>query len=80
MVAKLNTMKHSQLWNGCGQEIEVERLGKCMLWWRLVNGEFYQFKIKHGFTTVIGEQSYSNIEALDNALRELKKKFKSILN
>lgn len=80
MVAKLNTMKHSQLWNGWGQEIEVERLGKCMLWWRLVNGEFYQFKIKHGFTTVIGEQSYSNIEALDNALRELKKKFKSILN
>lgn len=80
MVAKLNTMKHSQLWNGWGQEIEVERPGKCMLWWRLVNGEFYQFKIKHGFTTVIGEQSYSNIEALDNALRELKKKFKSILN
>lgn len=80
MVAKLNTMKHSQLWNGGGQEIEVERLGKCMLWWRLVNGEFYQFKIKHGFTTVIGEQSHSNIEALDNAFRELKKKFKSILN
>lgn len=79
MVAKLNTMKHSQLWD-VGQEIEVERLGKCMLWWRLVNGEFYQFKIKHGFTTVIGEQSYSNIEAIDNAFRELKKKFKSILN
>lgn len=72
-------MKNNQLWNG-GQGIEVERLGKCMLWWRLVNGEFYQFKIKHGFTTVIGEQSYSNIEALDNAFRELKKKFKSILN
>jgi hypothetical protein len=73
-------MKHNQLWNGGGREIEVERLGKCMLWWRLVNGEFYQFKIKHGFTTVIGEQSYRNIEALDSAFQELKKKFKSILN
>ena len=50
-----------------------------MLWWRLVNGEFYQFKIKHGSTTVIGEKSYSNIEAIDNAFRKLKK-FKSILN
>lgn len=62
-----------------GTPIEVERLGMCTAYRRTINGEFYQWKIKHGFTTVIGEQSYSNIEVLDNALVELKKRFKSIL-
>jgi hypothetical protein len=63
-----------------GTTIDVERLGKCTAYYRKVSGEFYQSKIKHGFTVVIGEPSYSNITDLDNAFLELKKKFKTILN
>lgn len=73
-------MKSNNSWYSDGTEIFVERIGRCSLYRRLINGEFYQFKIKYGFTTVIGEPSYDNVTALNNALIELKKKFKSILS
>ena len=62
-----------------GTPIEIERLGKCTAYRRIINGEFYQWKIKHGFVEVIGDFSIDNTKALDNALAALKKRFKSIL-
>lgn len=74
-------MKNNELWNdGGGQKVVVDRLGECRVWRRMYKHEFYQFKIQHGFTTVIGEPSYDNRTALNNAFSELKKHFKSILN
>ena len=58
----------------------IERLGRCTLYHRKINGEFFQWKIKHGFTDVVGDYAMDNIVALNNALNELKKKFKTILN
>ena len=58
--------------------IEIERLGKCTAYRRIINGEFYQWKIKYGFTEVIGDFAIDNVNALNNALAELKKKFKTI--
>ena len=58
--------------------IEIERLGKCTAYRRSINGEFYQWKIKYGFTEVIGDFAIDNVNALNNALAELKKKFKTI--
>ena len=63
-----------------GTPIEVERLGRCTAYRRTINGEFYQWKIKHGFTEVVGDYAISNVDALKNAMNELKKKFKTILN
>lgn len=63
-----------------GTPIEVERLGRCTAYRRTINGEFYQWKIKHGFTEVVGEYAISNVVALENAMAELKKRFKTILN
>ena len=63
-----------------GSPIEVERLGKCTAFLRIINGEFYQWKIKHGFTEVIGDFAIDNVNALNNAMVELKKIFKTILN
>lgn len=71
-------MKHNK-WSK-GTLINVKRLGECTLSKRVIDGEFNQFKIKYGLTAVIGEPSYDNATALDNALYELKKRFKSILN
>lgn len=62
-----------------GTPIEIERLGRCTAYRRIINGEFYQWKIKHGFTEVIGDYAIDNVNALNNALTELKKRFKSIL-
>lgn len=62
-----------------GTPIEIERLGRCTAYRRVINGEFYQWKIKYGFTEVVGEYSIDNVNALNNALAELKKRFKSIL-
>ena len=62
-----------------GTPIEIERLGKCTVYRRIINGEFYQWKIKYGFTEVIGDYAIDNVNALNNALAELKKRFKSIL-
>ena len=62
-----------------GTHIEVERLGRCTAYRRTINGEFYQWKIKHGFTEVVGDYAISNVDALKNAMAELKKRFKSIL-
>lgn len=62
-----------------GMPVEVERLGRCTAYRRTINGEFYQRKIKHGFTDVVGEYAMDNIVALNNTLNELKKRFKSIL-
>lgn len=64
---------------GCGTPIEVERLGMCTAYRRVINGEFYQWKIKHGFTEVIGDYAMDNVAALKNAMVELRKRFKSIL-
>lgn len=63
-----------------GTPVVIERLGRCTLYHRKINGEFHQFKIRSGFVTVVGEPSYGNLEALDNLFKELKHKFKSILN
>lgn len=63
-----------------GMPVEVERLGRCTAYRRTINGEFYQWKIKHGFTEVVGEYAMSNVDALNNALEELRNKFKTILN
>lgn len=63
-----------------GTPIEVERLGRCTAYRRTINGEFYQWKIKHGFTEVVGDYAISNADALKNALAELRNKFKTILN
>jgi len=62
-----------------GTPIEIERLGKCTAYRRIINREFYQWKIKYGFTEVIGDYAIDNVNALNNALAELKKRFKSIL-
>ena len=62
-----------------GTPIEIERLGKCTAYRRIINGEFYQWKIKYGFTEVIGDYAIENVAALNNAMAELKKRFKSIL-
>lgn len=61
-----------------GTPIEIERLGGCTAYRRTINGEFYQWKIKHGFDEVIGDFSIDNAKALGNAMVELKKRFKSI--
>ena len=63
-----------------GIPVEIERLGRCTAYRRTINGEFYQWKIKYGFTEVIGDYAIDNNKALDNALCELKKRFKTILN
>lgn len=63
-----------------GTPIEVERLGKCTAYRRIINGEFYQWKIKHGFTYIVGDYAIDNVVALENAMAELKKRFKTILN
>ena len=62
-----------------GTPIEIERLGRCTAYRRVINGEFYQWKIKYGFTEVIGDFAIDNVDALNNAMVELKKRFKSIL-
>jgi hypothetical protein len=65
---------------GSGTPIEVERLGRCTAYRRIINGEFYQWKIKFGFTEVIGEYAIGNADALQNAMLELKRRFNSILH
>lgn len=71
-------MKNSK-WSE-GTPIEIKRLGRCTAYRRIINGEFYQWKIKYGFTEVIGDYAMDNVAALNNAMVELKKKFKTILN
>ena len=61
-----------------GTPVEVERLGRCTAYRRTINGEFFQWKIKHGFTEVVGDYAISNVDALKNALEELRKQFKKI--
>ena len=63
-----------------GTPIVVERLGRCTAYRKTINGEFYQWKIKHGFTEVVGDYAISNVDALNNALVELKKRFKKIFD
>lgn len=63
-----------------GTPIEVERLGKCTAYRRIVRFEYYQWKIKYGFVEVIGDFSFDNMKAFDNALVELKKRFKKIFD
>ena len=63
-----------------GTPIEVERLGRCTAYRRTINGEFYQWKIKHGFTEAVGDYAISNVDALKNAMAELKKRFKKIFD
>lgn len=65
---------------GKGTPIDVERLGRCTAYRRTINGEFYQWKIKHGFTEVVGDYAISNVDALNNALVELRKHFKKIFD
>lgn len=63
-----------------GTPVEVERLGRCTAYRRTINGEFYQWKIKHGFTEAVGDYAIDNIVALNNTLNELKKRFKKIFD
>jgi len=70
-------MRNNDRWDS-GTLIEVERLGECTACLRIVRGEYYQWKIKHGFVEVIGDFSFDNMKSFDNALVELKKRFKSI--
>lgn len=63
-----------------GMPVEVERLGRCTAYRRTINGEFYQRKIKHGFTDVVGDYAMDNIVALNNTLNELRKRFKKIFD
>lgn len=72
-------MRKTDKWDS-GTQIDVERLGECTAYRRIVRGEYYQWKIKHGFVEAIGDFSIDNIKAFDNALVELKNKFKTILN
>lgn len=65
---------------GKGIPVEIERLGRCTAFRRKINGEFYQWKFQYGFVEVVGDYTIDNDKALDNALCELKKKFKTILN
>lgn len=65
---------------GKGIPVEIERLGRCTASRRTINGEFYQWKFQYGFVEVVGVYSIDNNKALDNALCELKKRFKTILN
>ena len=63
-----------------GTPVEVERLGRCTAYRRTINKEFYQWKIKHGFIDIVGDYAMDNIVALNNALNELKKRFKKIFD
>lgn len=63
-----------------GTPVEVERLGRCTAYRRTINGEFYQWKIKHGFTEVVDDYAMDNIAALNNTLNELRKRFKKIFD
>lgn len=65
---------------GKGTLIDVERIGRCTAYRRTINGEFYQWKIKHGFTEDVGDYAISNVNALNNALAELRKRFKKIFD
>ena len=68
----------SNTW-GKGIPVEIERLGRCTAYRRTINKEFYQWKFQNGFVEVVGDYSIDNNKALDNALCELKKIFKTIL-
>lgn len=59
-------------------EVKIERLGKCTATRRVINGEFYQWKIRHGFVEVIGDYADDNYTALCNAVLALKRRFKSL--
>lgn len=63
-----------------GTLIDVERIGRCTAYRRTINGEFYQWKIKHGFTETVGDYAISNVDALKNAMAELRKRFKKIFD
>lgn len=63
-----------------GTLIDVERIGRCTAYRRTINGEFYQWKIKHGFTEAVGDYAISNVNAVNNALAELRKRFKKIFD
>lgn len=63
-----------------GTLIDVERIGRCTAYRRTINGEFYQWKIKHGFTEAVGDYAISNVDALKNAMAELRKRFKKIFD
>lgn len=67
-------MKESESWSK-GQRVKIEKIGECTLWWKFFD-KFYQFQVKHDHIIVTGEPSYNNKNALDNALDELKTKFK----
>ena len=72
-------MRKTDKWDS-GTQIDVERLGECTAYRRMVQGEYYQWKIKHGFVEVTGDFSIDNIKAFDNALVALKNRFKSIFS
>lgn len=63
-----------------GTLIDVERIGRCTAYRRTINGEFYQWKIKNGFTEAVGDYAISNVNAVNNALAELRKRFKKIFD
>lgn len=63
-----------------GNPLFVERLGECTAYHRIVRHEYHQWKIRHGFVVVEGDYCYDNTTALNNALIELKKRFKTIFS
>ena len=73
------TMRNKGIWRDAG-ELDVERLGLCHAYHRMVQGEYHQWKIKHGLVEAIGDFSLDNTKALSSAFTELKKKFKSIFS
>jgi hypothetical protein len=72
-------MRKTDEWDS-GTQIDVERLGECTAYRRIVHGEYYQWKIKYYCEEVIGDYCYDNIKAFDNALAALKKRFNNIFS
>lgn len=72
-------MTYCSKWVG-PTNIEIERLGMCQAFRRVIDGEFFQWKFKHGFVEVTGDYSYDNTKALEDAFKELTKRFKILRN
>ena len=72
-------MTYCSKWVG-PTNIEVARLGVCQAFRRVIDGEFFQWKLKHGFVEVMGDYNYDNVKALENTFKELTKRFKILRN
>ena len=66
------TMRNKGIWRDAG-ELDVERLGLCHAYHRMVQGEYHQWKIKHGLVEAIGDFSLDNTKALVKRFYGIKK-------